>query len=98
MKEKVLHMQTVLQYLHQNWSYARFFLAISRFWHDIGANYGGFCPKATYLMVKTSHSFNFDAEKWFFCANATSDLDPRVKEPGFRPYLYSQPSARWRLI
>ena len=90
-------MQIVLQNLHQNSRYARFFLAISRFRHDIDVNYVGFCSKILYLIDKTSRTSNFDAEKWFFCASTTFSIDLRVNDIDFHHYLYSQHAARWRL-
>jgi hypothetical protein len=77
-KEQNLLMQKIIQYLHQNDRYARFLLAISRFKHDIDANYVGFCSKILDMVVSTSHSRHFDAEKWFFSAKATSVVDLRV--------------------
>ena len=59
----------ISEHLHQNGRYARFSSAIIRFWHDIYANYVGFCSKILYLTISTSRSSDFDAEKWFFCAN-----------------------------
>jgi len=71
-KQKNLHMQKLVQYLHQNGRYARFLLAISRFKRDIDANCVGFCSKILNWTTETSRSSNFDAEKWFFCANVNS--------------------------
>ena len=92
-KEQDIHMQRVLQNLHQNNDYARFFLPISRFKHDIDANYIRFCSKILYLMISTSQSRTFDAEKWSFCATATSFVDLSVKELGFR-LICTQSSLR----
>ena len=95
MKEQQnLHLQKVLQNLHQNGRYARFFLAISRFRPDIDVNSVGFCSKILYLIVKTSHTSNFDAEKRVFCANTTSDTDIRIKELIFHYCLCSNDCTR----
>jgi len=95
MKEQDLHLQEIIQNLHRNRRYARFLLAISRFKHDIDANYVEFCSKIQYWKVQTSHSSNFDAEKRFFYANTTSAMNHSVKEPGFHHYLCSQLAAGW---
>jgi hypothetical protein len=71
-KEQDLHTQRILQNLHQNARYARFFLIISRFKHVFEANYIRLCSKILYLTVSTSRSGTFDAEKWSFCVNATA--------------------------
>ena len=93
-----MHMQRVLQNLHQNARYARFFITVSRFMHDIDVKNAGFCSKILYLIIKTSRTSNFDAEKWFFRANASSFEDFREKVSDFCPYLYLQLVARRRFI
>jgi len=76
-------MQKVLQKLHQNSRYARFFCAISRLRHDIDVNMLLFVQKSNIGWYKTSHSSDFDAEKLFFCANATSKLTLGIYERHF---------------
>ena len=97
MKDQDLFMQRMSQRLHQNRRYARFYFAISRFKHDIGAKYVEFCSKILHWIIKTSRSSEFDAEKWLFCAKITSAVDLKAGEPDFRPYLYSQLAERWGL-
>ena len=78
-KEQDLHIQRVIQNLYQINDCAKLLLAISRFKHDIDANYAGFYTQIQYLMVSTSHKRAFDAEKWFFCVNTTSIVGLRAK-------------------
>ena len=82
-KEQNLHLQRKLQNLSQINGCAKFLITVSRLKHDIDANYVGFCSKILDLIVSISHYRAFEADKLFFWENAT------------RPYLYSQPDARW---
>jgi len=97
MKEQDLRIKKILKNLYQNDGYARLYLTISRFEHDIDANYVGFCSKILDVMVSTSRNRHFEAEKWFFCTNAISFVDIRERVLDVHPYLYSKLAARWRL-